>query len=87
MLILNYKEGVNMENRMLIKIDAWLTSVFGITLSYLLTIISELIPQINALFVSLLSLAFFYWRYREAKARALHEEAEYEKYRENGKNS
>lgn len=76
-----------MENRMLIKIDAWLTSAFGITLSYVLTIISEMIPQINALFVSLLSLAFFYWRYREARARALSEEARYEELREHGKDS
>ena len=76
-----------MENRMLIKIDAWLTSAFGITLSYVLTIISEMIPQINALFVSLLSLAFFYWRYREARARALNEEVRYEELREHGKDS
>lgn len=77
-----------MENRMLIKIDAWLTSVFGITLSYLLTTLADIIPEINAFLISSISLAFFYWRYREARARALQEEAKYEetrKARKNGK--
>lgn len=76
-----------METKMLIKIDAWLTSVFGITLSCLLTRISEILPQMNALFISVLSLAFFYWRYREAKAKALQEEDKYEKARKVRKNS
>lgn len=76
-----------MENRMLIKIDAWLTSVFGITLSYVLTTIANVVPQINALLISCISLAFFYWRYREAKAKALQEEAKYEKARKVRKNS
>lgn len=76
-----------MGKRMIVKIDAWLTSVFGITFSYVLATISEIIPQVNALLISFISLAFFYWRYREAKARALHEEAEYERCRKNGKNS
>lgn len=76
-----------METKMLIKIDAWLTSVFGITLSCLLTRISEILPQMNALFISVLSLAFFYWRYREAKARALSEEAKYHEFRKHGENS
>ena len=76
-----------MENRMLIKIDAWLTSVFGITLSYVLTIIVNVMPQINAFLISCVSLAFFYWRYREAKAKALQEEAKYEKARKIRKNS
>lgn len=76
-----------MENRMLIKIDAWLTSVFGITLSYVLTIIVNVMPQINAFLISCVSLAFFYWRYREAKAKALQEEAKYEKARKVRKNS
>lgn len=73
-----------MEIKMLLKIDAWLTSVFGITLSYF---IAEVIPQINALLISCISLVFFYWRYREAKARALQEEAKYEdtKARKNSK--
>lgn len=70
---------------MLLKIDAWLTSVFGITLSYLLSTIAELMPQINAFLISCISLAFFYWRYREAKARALQEEAKYEKAKNNRK--
>ena len=70
---------------MLLKIDAWLTSVFGITLSYLLSTIAELMPQINAFLISCISLAFFYWRYREAKARALQEEAKYEKTKNNRK--
>ena len=74
-----------MENKMLLKIDAWLTSVFGITLSYLLSTIAELMPQINAFLISCISLAFFYWRYREAKARALQEEAKYEEARNNSK--
>lgn len=74
-----------MENTMLLKIDAWLTSVFGITLSYLLSTIAELMPQINAFLISCISLAFFYWRYREAKARALQEEAKYEEARNNSK--
>lgn len=72
-----------MEKTMLLKIDAWLTSVFGITLSYLITIL----PQINAFLISCVSLAFFYWRYREAKARALQEESKYEKARKARKNS
>lgn len=76
-----------MENTMLLKIDAWLTSVFGITLSYLLTTVAELMPQINAFLISCISLAFFYWRYREAKARALQEEAKYEKARASTNNS
>lgn len=76
-----------MENRMLIKIDAWLTSVFGITLSYILTTIANVVPQINAFLISCISLAFFYWRYREAKAKALQEEAKYEKARKVRKNS
>lgn len=76
-----------MENRMLIKIDAWLTSVFGITLSYVLTTIANVVPQINAFLISCISLAFFYWRYREAKAKALQEEANYEKARKVRKNS
>lgn len=76
-----------MENRMLLKIDAWLTSVFGITLSYLLTTIADIMPQINAFLISSISLAFFYWRYREAKARALQEEAKYEETRKARKSS
>ena len=72
-----------MEKTMLLKIDAWLTSVFGITLSYLITIL----PQINAFLISCVSLAFFYWRYREAKARALQEESKYEEARKVRKNS
>lgn len=76
-----------MENKMLLKIDAWLTSVFGITLSYLLTTIADIMPQINAFLISSISLAFFYWRYREAKARALQEEAKYEEARKTRKNS
>lgn len=72
-----------MEKTMLLKIDAWLTSVFGITLSYLITIL----PQINAFLISCVSLAFFYWRYREAKARALQEESKYEEARKTRKNS
>lgn len=75
-----------MENRMLIKIDAWLTSVFGITLSYVLTTIANVVPQINAFLISCISLVFFYWRYREAKAKALQEEAKYEKARKVRKN-
>ena len=74
-----------MENKMLLKIDAWLTSVFGITLSYLLTTIADIMPQINAFLISSISLAFFYWRYREAKARALQEEAKYEEIRKERK--
>lgn len=70
-----------MGNKMLLKIDAWLTSVFGITLSYLLTTMVNIMPQINAFLISSISLAFFYWRYREAKARALQEEAKYEETR------
>lgn len=76
-----------MENRMLIKIDAWLTSVFGITLSYILTTIANVVPQINALLISYISLSFFYWRYREAKAKALQEEDKYEKARKVRRNS
>ena len=76
-----------MENKMLLKIDAWLTSVFGITLSYLLTTIVDIMPQINAFLISCISLAFFYWRYREAKARALQEEAKYEETRKARKSS
>lgn len=76
-----------MGNKMLLKIDAWLTSVFGITLSYLLTTIADIMPQINAFLISSISLAFFYWRYREAKARALQEEAKYEETRKARKNS
>jgi L-lactate permease len=76
-----------MGNKMLLKIDAWLTSVFGITLSYLLTTITDIMPQINAFLISCISLAFFYWRYREAKARALQEEAKYEETRKTRKNS
>lgn len=76
-----------MGNKMLLKIDAWLTSVFGITLSYLLTTIADIMPQINAFLISCISLAFFYWRYREAKARALQEEAKYEETRKARKNS
>lgn len=76
-----------MGNKMLLKIDAWLTSVFGITLSYLLTTITDIMPQINAFLISCISLAFFYWRYREAKARALQEEAKYEETRKARKNS
>ena len=72
-----------MEKTMLLKIDAWLTSVFGITLSYLITIL----PQVNAFLISCVSLAFFYWRYREAKARALQEESKYEEARKTRKNS
>lgn len=73
-----------MENKMLLKIDAWLTSVFGITLSYLFTTIADIMPQINAFLISSISLAFFYWRYREAKARALSEEAKYNEFRKHG---
>jgi L-lactate permease len=76
-----------MGNKMLLKIDAWLTSVFGITLSYLLTTITDIMPQINAFLISCISLAFFYWRYREAKARALQEEAKYEETRKARKSS
>lgn len=76
-----------MESKMLLKIDAWLTSVFGITLSYLLSTIAEIMPQINAFLISCISLAFFYWRYREAKARALQEESKYEETRKTRKNS
>lgn len=76
-----------MGNKMLLKIDAWLTSVFGITLSYLLTTMVDIMPQINAFLISSISLAFFYWRYREAKARALQEEAKYEETRKARKNS
>lgn len=76
-----------MGNKMLLKIDAWLTSVFGITLSYMLTTIVNIMPQINAFLISSISLAFFYWRYREAKARALQEEAKYEETRKTRKNS
>lgn len=76
-----------MGNKMLLKIDAWLTSVFGITLSYLLTTIADIMPQINAFLISSISLAFFYWRYREAKARALQEEAKYEETRKIRKSS
>lgn len=74
-----------MEKTMLLKIDAWLTSVFGITLSYVLTTIAKSIPEINAFLISFVSLAFFYWRYREAKARALQEEAKYEEVRKTRK--
>ena len=76
-----------MGNKMLLKIDAWLTSVFGITLSYLLTTIADIMLQINAFLISSISLAFFYWRYREAKARALQEEAKYEETRKVRKSS
>ena len=76
-----------MENVMLLKIDAWLTSVFGITLSYIISLLADIMPQINAFFISCISLAFFYWRYREAKARALQEEAKYEEARKTRKNS
>lgn len=76
-----------MGNKMLLKIDAWLTSVFGITLSYLLTTITNIMPQINAFLISSISLVFFYWRYREAKARALQEEAKYEETRKVRKSS
>ena len=76
-----------MGNTMLLKIDAWLTSAFGITLSYLISTITDVMPQINAFLISCVSLAFFYWRYREAKARALQEEAKYEEARKTRKNS
>lgn len=79
------KRVLIMENTMLLKIDAWFTSAFGITLSYLITVVENVLPQINALLISIISLAFFYWRYREAKARALQEEAKYEKARTAGK--
>lgn len=75
-----------MENKML-KIDAWLTSTFGISISYVLIKLADVMPQINAFLISSISLAFFYWRYREAKARALQEEAKYEEIRKARKSS
>lgn len=75
-----------MENKML-KFDAWLTSTFGISVSYLLIKLADIMPQINAFIISYVSLAFFYWRYREAKARALQEEVKYEEARKTRKNS
>lgn len=76
-----------MESRMLIKLDAWLTSTFGISIAYLLTKLTDIMPQVNAFLISCVSLAFFYWRYREAKARALQEEAKYEEAQKNRNNS
>lgn len=75
-----------MEKTML-KIDAWLTSTFGISISFMLVKLADIMPQVNAFLISCISLAFFYWRYREAKARALLEEAKYEEIGKTGKNS
>lgn len=71
----------------MLKIDAWLTSTFGISTSVMLVKLANTMPQINAFLISCISLAFFYWRYREAKARALQEEAKYEETRKARKSS